>query len=90
MIIKVIGYYTNNVVEKNQRFRCDDCGKEVYGKLVKYKYSCGLKKICLKCFIKRYNRIEENVDSMGKKKEISDIIKRVKEKLEEDLIIDEI
>ena len=84
---------TDWISERNLKFECEDCGKEIYGKKVKFRVGVSYESWCLKCFVKYYdgrinnlnNQKENKEDIHIKVKKIKERNKRIRE--EEDIII---
>ncbi len=68
--------YINKISEKNSKFKCENCGKEIYGKKVTENDT--YERFCLNCLFKYYNRTLKNFQ--GKIKENKKELKKIKEK----------
>ena len=77
-------WWNDEISEKNSKFKCENCGKEIYGK--KGKYDDGyIRILCLKCFVKHYESLFLQ-DDTEVKETVGKALKEIKEKYELDLV----
>ena len=70
-------WYTDEISERNCKFRCEKCGKEVYGKKVRFELEDRKKEVlCLPCLVKVYRN-----DS-------AKALKEIKERYKEDFVVE--
>ena len=72
--------YNDEIGERNLKFECEDCGKEIYGKKVKFRVGVSYERWCLKCFVKYYDkRVNEFNKEEKSEEDINAELKKIKE-----------
>ena len=77
-------HYTDTINERNTKFKCEHCRKEIYSKKVKYGFREGdYTRICLECLVSHYEGIIMNCRAVTKSKDLKEITKILSRALKE-------
>ncbi len=82
--------FNDEISERNHKFKCEECHKEIYGKWCKEEVGGGTITICLKCLMKGYGGYLISLVKHKEKKEFEKLVKEIKKKYALDLVVEEL